>query len=106
MEIYQLHHISIAEIAAQSSKEPQKIAEEILKGEETRGKHPLNKNKYVLEITKSIDSIRSGVELLTLGIDFPHTGLETDPICRSCRQCPTMKDREDVEEFYKIRIKR
>ena len=106
MEIYQLHHINIAEVAARSFKESHEIAEEILKGEEAKGKHPKNKKGYVKEIAKCIDRIRNGVEMVTLGIDFPHTGLETDPICLACQQCPTMRDKEDVEQMYGRRIKK
>lgn len=107
MEIYQLHHINLAEAAAQSTKTSQEIAKEIFVGERLKGKSPPeNQNDYLFEIAKSIDKIRNGEEMITLGIDFPHTGLETDPICYSCRQCPTMRDKEDLEEMYQKRIKR
>jgi len=106
MEIYQLHHINLAKVAALSPKNSQEIAKEILEGEVASGKNPPeNKNDYVKEIAKCIDRIRNGEEMRTLGIDFPHTGLETDPICHACQQCPTMRDREDVEEMYTKRIR-
>ena len=107
MEIYQLHHINLAGVAAQSTKTSLEIAEEILEGEGVKGKSPpVNRNDYLSEIAKSIDKRRNGEEMKTLGIDFPHTGLDTDPICLACRQCPTMRDGKDVEEMYQKRIKR
>jgi hypothetical protein len=106
MEIYQMHHVFLAEFFAHKEEDSLKIAEEKVRGEEAGGKHPLNPKEYILEFAKCIDHVRNGEEMETLGIDFPHTGLESDPICRACYQCPTMKDRGEVEELYKTRIKK
>jgi hypothetical protein len=106
MEIYQTHHISMAEALAKLPIKSEDIVSEILKNEEGRCNNPINKENFIKEIAKAIDNTRNGIKMETLGIDFPHTGLETDPICRSCRQCPTIKNREEVENFYRALRKR
>lgn len=99
MLIYQLHHVRNAQELARSEEESTIIAEAVVQGELRRGKRPVDTKGFKIAIADSIDKTRRGEDLKTLKLDLPGVGLESDPICRACRECPTTMSEDDVEEF-------
>lgn len=106
MNIYQTHHKRNAEVAALSELSSEEIARQITEGELGRGKKIVRVNSFRQEVAKSVQAIRDGKCLHVLGIDFPDTALETDPICKNCKACSRTMSSKEVEEFYsKSKIK-
>lgn len=99
-EIYLTHHVRNAESLSKMTGSPDELAENVFNAERKAKKElPKDPEAYKKAISASIDAVRKGKNLENLGIDFPGTGFETDPICNVCRVC-IMRDRDEVEYFY------
>ena len=85
---------------AQKEGSPEELADKVYRKEqEDWKKTPIDPDAYKTAIADSIVKVRQGLTLENMGIDFPNTGFETDPICRSCRTC-LMRDVEEINELF------
>lgn len=99
-EIYLTHHVRNAESLSKMDGSPDELASNIFDAERKAKKElPKDPEVYKNAISASIKAIRDGKDLANLGIDFPNTGFETDPICNACRVC-IMRDSDEVEYLF------
>lgn len=99
MDIYQNHHKENASSLARLGLDANFLAEKVVEAELKKSKKPKDMESFTTEIAKTINMERSGEIMNILPFDMPETGLETDPICRACREC-VMRDEDDVLDLY------